>query len=378
MIPDKETVKKARRTPPESIHRALGRTLVTLDATPPRRVAPRWAFAATAAVLLIGIAVTLPALRRGVPPQDDRVLPVGATAPAGSTTNAPGPTATPASPSPELEGFAPFSVPLEKLPKSYPPELAAQHGDYVDVHGTISNADAMMAFRSAVDGQKPAAIRIVRYTVEGDPIIADVVYDGERFTLREDASRDQYGGERTITKKTYQYLREYTDDRQELNGRVILTNEGKTAGEGFEEGANCYLLYAYCIPSGSTMDLPEPTDTVAYYFGRWAAKDTGGMQSVLHERKRGDEYELEHLVRLDLLQCTEKADLADADAAQFAAYAGAAGVDGFYKTAVVNAKFEIEMDEATTFDKGVGIYDWTFYLVKETKGGPWLIIDCGG
>ena len=75
----------------------------------------------------------------------------------------------------------------------YTLDMAIANGDYVDVHGITYNDDAMDVFLEKAAAQKAASIRIVRYTIEGDPILTNIVYDGSIFTVTEDSSRDSFG-----------------------------------------------------------------------------------------------------------------------------------------------------------------------------------------
>ncbi|MEL7608953.1 MAG: DUF4362 domain-containing protein [Bacillota bacterium] len=153
-------------------------------------------------------------------------------------SNAPSsPPAATASAAPE-DAKSPFAIELADLPEEYTSEEAIANGDYVNVHGQISNADAMTAFLDAVAKKAPAAIRTVSYTVEGDPIIADIVFDGSVFSVTNDATRDAFGAQE-VTRSEYQNLLEY-----EGEGTVytFLTNETEITKELYESGFDGYLL----------------------------------------------------------------------------------------------------------------------------------------
>ncbi|MGL5254041.1 MAG: DUF4362 domain-containing protein, partial [Brevinema sp.] len=64
---------------------------------------------------------------------------------------------------------------LSSLPKEYSSSMAEKNGDYVDIHGNISNAETMDYFISAVSKKEKAFIRTTIYTIEGDPIILDIL-----------------------------------------------------------------------------------------------------------------------------------------------------------------------------------------------------------
>lgn len=87
---------------------------------------------------------------------------------------------------------------VKKRMKSYPDEydeILQLDNVFVLVHGTAEKGQNLWnAFLEAVDAGKAAQIDVVRFTVEGDPIIETVHYDGEIFYLCVDNSRDAYRG----------------------------------------------------------------------------------------------------------------------------------------------------------------------------------------
>lgn len=158
-----------------------------------------------------------------------------AVVPQESNTAVPAPaTSTPAAPSPT----APFAIALNKLPKEYASEAAAANGDYVNVHGQISNEDKLTAFLDAASAKKRAAVRMVQYTVEGDPIISDIIFDGGKFTVWYDTTRDAFG-EQKITQSEYQNMLEYEADGTTY---IFLTNEKEITKDLFENGFDGHLL----------------------------------------------------------------------------------------------------------------------------------------
>jgi hypothetical protein len=133
-----------------------------------------------------------------------------------------------------------FTLELKVLPDPYLPEDAAKNGDYVDVHGKVSNFSKLTEFYEVVDAGESAALRVVQYTIEGDAIIADVVFDGSIFHLTVDTTRDAYGA-REITDKEYLLMRTYETEEYRY---VYLTNEPEITKELFESGFDGYLLLA--------------------------------------------------------------------------------------------------------------------------------------
>ncbi len=125
-----------------------------------------------------------------------------------AVTASPAPTPSPA-PS-ATSAPSPTPAQLSALPEDYNPQTAAANGDYVEVHGSeFYNEDKLAAFLDNVYSKKQAAIRMVSYTTEGDPIISDVIYDGSKFTVFCDTTRDQFG-KKEIAQYEFLNLFEYT------------------------------------------------------------------------------------------------------------------------------------------------------------------------
>lgn len=97
---------------------------------------------------------------------------------------------------------------LADLPRDYSAEQAAADGVvtlYYDDAEDV-NAEKLADFVSKLEAGAPAMVRLMRYTVEGDMILTDVVYDTRCFTLREDATRDEFAAEKTITERRFAFL----------------------------------------------------------------------------------------------------------------------------------------------------------------------------
>lgn len=167
--------------------------------------------------------------------------------------------------SPATNEGAAFLVELDDLPKTYPPEVAAANGDYVDAHGKISNEDKLTEFLNAVREKKPAAIRMVVYTIEGDPIISDILFDGNTFAVWKDTTRDAFG-EQKITKREYARMLEYESGS---TAYVFLTNEEAITDELYRDGLDGHLLYyksAPNMPGGLPDVYPESEEANRTFF----------------------------------------------------------------------------------------------------------------
>lgn len=78
----------------------------------------------------------------------------------------------------------------------YDADQAAANGDVVNVHGKMYNLDKWKLFMKNLDLGVPDQVRITQYTVEGDPIFYELVYDGtEVITYTYDNSKDGFGSD---------------------------------------------------------------------------------------------------------------------------------------------------------------------------------------
>jgi len=135
---------------------------------------------------------------------------------------------------------SPFPIELTALPEEYPPEVAAANGDYVSVHlQQVFNEEKLTAFLDAVSDRKSAAIRTVGYTDEGDPIITEAIFDGSKFTVQCDTTRDKFGI-RKIAQEEYKNMLKYEHE----DGRVFiyLTDMNEITKDMLENGFEAIVL----------------------------------------------------------------------------------------------------------------------------------------
>lgn len=117
-------------------------------------------------------------------------------------------------PSEPIDGFSP----LAEIPKDYPYDEAVARGDVVNLHGELSNMEAYEKFKGTIEKGEPTFMRFVAYTIEGDPILMDVNFDGALFQVTEDVSRDAFaGGIDKVMSYTYEGYELLEDGRIRLH-----------------------------------------------------------------------------------------------------------------------------------------------------------------
>jgi len=98
---------------------------------------------------------------------------------------------------------------IRELLSTYPIESATANGCFVLVHGDIrgDSKKAWDTFYSNVKNEHDAAILIVQYTMEGDPIMTYVSYVNGSFYYIKDSSRDEWGGPDPYYVGSYKFLK---------------------------------------------------------------------------------------------------------------------------------------------------------------------------
>lgn len=87
------------------------------------------------------------------------------------------------------------AVSFPKTEEPYSPDKAAENGDVVNLHGNYSNMDRWQHFLKSLEDNQPDHVRITQYTIEGDPIFYELIFDGEEIKYTFDNSMDGYGGQ---------------------------------------------------------------------------------------------------------------------------------------------------------------------------------------
>ncbi|MDM5279694.1 DUF4362 domain-containing protein [Paenibacillus silvae] len=93
-------------------------------------------------------------------------------------------------------------TPFPPIIEPHNPEQAEESGDVVVLMGEMRNRDKWKTFMQNVKKHQPDQVRVTRYTIEGGPIIHELVYDGELIQSTYDDTRDMYGSRQNKTPNT--------------------------------------------------------------------------------------------------------------------------------------------------------------------------------
>ncbi len=90
------------------------------------------------------------------------------------------------------------------------PEEFREHALVLNYMGA-ENRPLLDTFLEDVKNRRPASLDVVQYTVEGDPILSRLVYDGYRYYGGKDNSRDRFGDGLYLDYGEYDHLRVFND-----------------------------------------------------------------------------------------------------------------------------------------------------------------------
>ncbi|MFA9559450.1 DUF4362 domain-containing protein [Evansella sp. AB-rgal1] len=71
--------------------------------------------------------------------------------------------------------------------------------DVLNVHGSVEGLDRMMSFYDDVKNGVNSDLRVVHYTIEGDPLVTDLHYKEGTLEVTNDYSRDKFGSGEIIS-----------------------------------------------------------------------------------------------------------------------------------------------------------------------------------
>ncbi|WP_203248786.1 DUF4362 domain-containing protein [Sporosarcina beigongshangi] len=77
---------------------------------------------------------------------------------------------------------------------SYDSEKAVKNGDVINMNGPVYNFPSFELFLDSVERDKPDSIRIANYTLEGEPTLYNLTFDGSSIDLEIDRSKNSNKG----------------------------------------------------------------------------------------------------------------------------------------------------------------------------------------
>ena len=199
---------------------------------------------------------------------------------------------------------------LEELPQSYTIEQAIKDGCFTVTYYSVYNKEYLDNFieKTKHDAQNRVAstIRIATTTVEGDLILYDLSYDGEKYTLKSDYTRDKYMAEddRKVVINDDIPGRFYTialrQDGETMRLELILTAEASQKEEGkIYEDINIvsYPLNATAYPVGPEFraEVLEVFDNVMWIK---PIENGEGLGDKLLINTQGNDFEVGDTVRV--------------------------------------------------------------------------------
>lgn len=199
---------------------------------------------------------------------------------------------------------------LEELPQNYTIEQAIKDGCFTVTYYAVYNKENLDDFieKTSVNNTNREAdsIRIAASTVEGDLILYDLIFDGEKYTLKSDYTRDKYMAEddRKVVINDDIPGRFYTialrQDGETIRLELILTAEASQKEEGkIYEDINIvsYPLNATAYPVGPEFraEVLEVFDNVMWIK---PIENGEGLGDKLLINTQGNDFEVGDTVRV--------------------------------------------------------------------------------
>lgn len=78
---------------------------------------------------------------------------------------------------------------------SYESEKAVKNGDVINMNGPVYNFPSFELFLDSIGANKPDSIRIANYTLEGEPTLYNLTFDGSSIELEIDRSQNNNRGD---------------------------------------------------------------------------------------------------------------------------------------------------------------------------------------
>ena len=101
---------------------------------------------------------------------------------------------------------------LKEYPDSYQEIIARDNLVIQTVEGRLLNRQLFDDFLNSVEHGQSAEVIIVQFTVEGDPCLGYLLFNGDRFFYLRDDSRDKFGGGEKYWLASYLYFQQISGD----------------------------------------------------------------------------------------------------------------------------------------------------------------------
>ncbi len=118
------------------------------------------------------------------------------------------------------------------IAKDYPYEDAIKDKNFVLGFSEVHGEELLESFINHSSNGIIAYLRKVNYTVEGDPIITDILFDGQNYHVFNDNTRDKFAGSTDSNPYEYKYLNTYQKDGLEI---TYLANRNDITNEEYEK-----------------------------------------------------------------------------------------------------------------------------------------------
>ncbi|MGB8451329.1 MAG: DUF4362 domain-containing protein [Anaerocolumna sp.] len=119
------------------------------------------------------------------------------------------------------------------IPEDYSSEEAVKDNCYVITNDKIESEDLMDSFMENTKNGMAGYLRRVIYTIEGDPIINDIIYNGNKYFVFEDMTRDAFAGNgEKLYKKEYSYINTFEKNNAKL---IYLADRNDITSEEYEK-----------------------------------------------------------------------------------------------------------------------------------------------
>ncbi|MFC5602791.1 DUF4362 domain-containing protein [Sporosarcina koreensis] len=115
---------------------------------------------------------------------------------------------------------------------SYDSEKAVKNGDVINMHGPVFNFDRFTQFLDRVEAKETASVRITNYTLDGNPTLYNLSFDGSVFDLEIDRSKNKDRGD-SPRKLSMSCTELVADEGQQLFIYTLEGCEQGTAADSF-------------------------------------------------------------------------------------------------------------------------------------------------